>query len=126
GGGAGGVGGGGAGGVAAVGAGEDQGSSEEGGASHRRYRYHGGGAGRYRPPGEQAGARMVSCGRPRLGQPACNRARWGAWGALLCEDAGMPPRHRARTLLASIVCLSACGDDGGRTEHTSASGINSL
>lgn len=38
----------------------------------------------------------------------------------------MPPCPRALTLLASIVCLSACGDGGGRTDDPSASGINSL
>jgi len=38
----------------------------------------------------------------------------------------MPPCPRALTLLASIACLSACSDDGGRTSDTSASGINSL
>jgi hypothetical protein len=41
----------------------------------------------------------------------------------------MPSRPCTSTLLASIVCLSACGDDGsGRTEDSSVSitGINSL
>ncbi|MBZ5710789.1 vWA domain-containing protein [Nannocystis pusilla] len=38
----------------------------------------------------------------------------------------MCPRPRALTLLASLVCLPACGDSGGRTEDTSASGILSL
>lgn len=34
-------------------------------------------------------------------------------------------RHRALTLLASCVCLSACGDDDGRTEESTA-GISSI
>lgn len=38
----------------------------------------------------------------------------------------MSSRPRAIPLLASLVCLSACGDDSGRGEYTSASGINSL
>lgn len=37
----------------------------------------------------------------------------------------MRPCPRALTL-ASIVCLSACGDNGGRTEDTSASGVSSI
>jgi hypothetical protein len=38
----------------------------------------------------------------------------------------MPPRHRAPTLLASIVCLSACGNDSGRSDDSSASAVSSI
>ena len=38
----------------------------------------------------------------------------------------MHPRHGALGLLASIVCLPACGDAGGRSEDTSVGGITTV
>jgi hypothetical protein len=39
----------------------------------------------------------------------------------VCDDAAMCPRHDALTLLAALVCLTACGDERGRQDDGSAS-----
>jgi hypothetical protein len=39
----------------------------------------------------------------------------------VCDDAAMWPRHDAPTLLAALVCLTACGDERGRQDDGGAS-----